>query len=293
MASAALEIPAAARARDFELLYRRYAQDVYRYALALLRSPADAEDVTQTTFLNAYRAYMRGEEPLKPQNWLIKIAHNAARTRFARASRRVKEVPLDDHVEQLAVSEEDKPDVRAVLEALGRLPLNQRAALAMRELEGRTYAEISELLGVSVAAVETLIFRARRALRLKASAVRTLAAVPLPSPPAQVFDARGVVPGGGAGLRPRFLLQTRGAPGVSSRVEARSSAPVSCSKRLWRSSRASSRRVSAATTRATPEQPRVRRRRQGGEAGTSGESSPIWRQGFEPRVSRPSRTTGR
>src|SRR5207244_7180620 len=77
MASAALEIPAAARARDFELLYRRYAQDVYRYALALLRNPADAEDVTQTTFLNAYRAYLRGEDPIKPQNWLIKIAHNA------------------------------------------------------------------------------------------------------------------------------------------------------------------------------------------------------------------------
>src|SRR5712691_1817685 len=93
MASAAPEIPAGARARDFELLYRRYVQDVYRYALALLRNPADAEDVTQTTFMNAYRAYMRGEVPIKPQNWLIKIAHNAARTRYARASRRVKEVP--------------------------------------------------------------------------------------------------------------------------------------------------------------------------------------------------------
>src|SRR6266571_3431977 len=165
MASAAPEIPAGARARDFELLYRRYVQDVYRYALALLRNPADAEDVTQTTFMNAYRAYMRGEDPIKPQNWLIKIAHNAARTRYARASRRVKEVPLDDHVAQLAVPEEDRPDIREVLEALGRLPLNQRAALVMRELEGRTYVEIAELLDVSVAAVETLIFRARRALR--------------------------------------------------------------------------------------------------------------------------------
>ncbi|TML24144.1 MAG: RNA polymerase sigma factor [Actinobacteria bacterium] len=207
MASAALEIPAAARARDFELLYRRYAQDVYRYALALLRNPADAEDVTQTTFLNAYRAYLRGEDPIKPQNWLIKIAHNAARTRYARASRRVKEVPLDDHVAQLAVPEEDKPDVREVLEALGRLPLNQRAALVMRELEGRTYAEIAELLEVSVAAVETLIFRARRSLRLKASAVRTLAVVPLPSSLAQFFDAGGVVAGGGAVIGSGLLLK--------------------------------------------------------------------------------------
>src|SRR5207248_2441619 len=81
MAIAAPEIPAVTRARAFELLYRRHVQDVYRYSLALLRNPADAEDVTQITFMNAYRAYMRGEEPLKPQNWLIKIAHNAARTR--------------------------------------------------------------------------------------------------------------------------------------------------------------------------------------------------------------------
>src|SRR5439155_26992737 len=181
MATAAPEIPAVTRTRAFEALYRRHVQDVYRYALALLRNPAYAEDVTQTTFMNAYRAYMRGEEPLKPQNWLIKIAHNAARTRYARASRRVKEVPLDDHVNQLAVPDEDKPDIREVLAALGRLPLNQRAALVMRELEGRTYAEIADTIGVSVPAVETLIFRARRSLRLKASAVRALAVVPVPS----------------------------------------------------------------------------------------------------------------
>src|SRR5205807_6750658 len=207
MASAAPEIPALARARSFELLYRRHVQDVYRYALALLRNPADAEDVTQTTFMNAYRAYMRGEEPLKPQNWLIKIAHNAARTRYARASRRVKEVPLEDHVEQLAVPEEDKPDVHEVLEALARLPLNQRAALVMRELEGRTYAEIAEMLGVSVPAVETLIFRARRSLRLKASSIRALATVPLPSSLSQLFDAGGVVAGGGALIGSGFLLK--------------------------------------------------------------------------------------
>src|ERR671936_2452687 len=108
--------------RGFERLYRRHVADVYHYALAVLRNPTDAEDVTQTTFLNAYRAIQRGEEPRKPQNWLIKIAHNAARSRYQRASRRVKEVPLDDYMEQLSVAEEDRPDVEAVLEALGRLP---------------------------------------------------------------------------------------------------------------------------------------------------------------------------
>jgi RNA polymerase sigma factor (sigma-70 family) len=208
MATAAPEVPALARDRAFETLYRRYAKDVYRYALAVLRNPADAEDVTQTTFMNAYRVIQRGEKIEKPHNWLIKIAHNAARTRYARASRRVREVPLDDHVEQLAVAEEERADVHAVLDALGSLPLNQRAALVMRELEGRSYAEIADTLGVSVAAVETLIFRGRRSLRVQASAVRVLGAVQLPASLSQLVGAGGgVVAGGGTIVGGGFLLK--------------------------------------------------------------------------------------
>ena len=207
MASAAPEIPVLARDQAFETLYRRYVKDVYHYALALLRNPADAEDVTQTTFMNAYRAYKRGDEILKPQNWLIKIAHNVARTRYARASRRVKDVPLEDHVEQLALPEEDRPDVEAVLRALGRLPFNQRAALVMRELEGRSYVEIADTLGVSVSAVETLIFRGRRSLRLRASALRSLAAVPLPGSLTQLLGGGSVVAGGGAATGAGFLVK--------------------------------------------------------------------------------------
>ena len=206
MATAAPEIPVLARDHAFESLYRRYVKDVYHYALALLRNPADAEDVTQTTFLNAYRAYQRGVEIEKPQNWLIKIAHNVARTRYARAARRVKEVPLEDHVDTLAVSESDLPDLQEVMKALGRLPFNQRAALVMRELEGRSYAEISDTIGVSVSAVETLIFRARKSLRLKASAIRSLAVVPLPSSLLQFFEGGGLVTGGGT-LAGGFLLK--------------------------------------------------------------------------------------
>jgi RNA polymerase sigma factor (sigma-70 family) len=209
MASAVPELSVLARDQAFEILYRRYVKDVYRYALALLRNPADAEDVTQTTFLNAYRAYQRGIEIEKPHNWLIKIAHNVARTRYARASRRVKEVPLDDHVEQLALPEADRPDVTGVLRALGRLPFNQRAALVMRELEGRSYAEIADTMAVSVSAVETLIFRARKSLRLKASSVRALAAVPLPTSLTQFFGGGGggVIAGGGAGVGTGVLLK--------------------------------------------------------------------------------------
>ncbi len=201
MATIAPEVPVLARDEAFEQLYRRYVKDVYHYALALLRNPADAEDVTQTTFLNAYRAFQRGEEIRKPQNWLIKIAHNAARTRYARMSRRVKEVPLEDHVDQLALPEEEKPNVAGVLRALGRLPFNQRAALVMRELEGRSYSEIADTLGVSVAAVETLIFRARRSLRIRTAALRSILAVPLPGSLTSLVEGGGAAAGGlGTGL---------------------------------------------------------------------------------------------
>jgi RNA polymerase sigma factor (sigma-70 family) len=208
MASAAPEIPLLARDQAFEALYRRYVKDVYHYALALLRNPADAEDVTQTTFMNAYRAYKRGDVILKPQNWLIKIAHNVARTRYARASRRVTEVPLEEHLDQLAVPEDERPSVEGVLRALGRLPFNQRAAILMRELEGRSYLEIADTLGVSVAAVETLIFRARKSLRLRASALRAMSAVPLPGSLAHLLEGGGAAAGGGALIGSSFLAKT-------------------------------------------------------------------------------------
>jgi RNA polymerase sigma factor (sigma-70 family) len=207
MASAVPELPLLARDQAFEELYRCYVKDVYHYALALLRNPADAEDVTQTTFMNAYRAYQRGDQILKPHNWLIKIAHNVARTRYARASRRVKEVPLEDHVDHLAVPEDERPNVEGVLRALGRLPFNQRAALVMRELDGRSYVEIADTLGVSVSAVETLIFRARKALRMRASSLRVLTAVPLPGSLSQLFGGGAVVAGGGAVVGTGFLAK--------------------------------------------------------------------------------------
>jgi RNA polymerase sigma factor (sigma-70 family) len=207
MATVAPEVPVLARDEAFEQLYRLYVKDVYHYALALLRNSADAEDVTQTTFLNAYRAFKGGEEILKPQNWLIKIAHNVARSRYARSSRRVKEVPLEDHIEQLALPDEERPNVEGVLRALGHLPFNQRAALVMRELEGRSYAEIGDTLGVSVAAVETLIFRARRSLRVRASALRSISTVPLPASLAQMFGGGGIVAGGIGGIGTGFVVK--------------------------------------------------------------------------------------
>jgi len=151
--------------RAFERLYRRHVGDVYRYALAVMRNPADAEDVTQTTFLNAYRAFVeKGNRPEKPQNWLIAIAHNVCRQRFRQSARRPSEVAFDGDIADTLVDEE-LPNGEDIRRALGHLAFNQRAALVMRELEGRSYAEIADILDLSTSAVETLIFRARRALR--------------------------------------------------------------------------------------------------------------------------------
>src|SRR6266568_4103224 len=151
--------------RAFERLYKRHVGDVYRYALAVMRNPADAEDVTQTTFRNAYRSYVeKGNRPEKPQNWLIAIAHNVCRQRFRQSARRPSEVAFEDDIADTIV-DDDLPTGEDIRRALSHLAFNQRAALVMRELEGRTYVEIAEILGVSVSAVETLIFRARRALR--------------------------------------------------------------------------------------------------------------------------------
>src|SRR3954453_13356364 len=151
--------------RTLERLYKKHAGDVYRYALVVLRNPADAEDVTQTTFMNAYRAIERGERPRAPQNWLIAIAHNVCRQRFRQSQRRPNEVALNESLAEAMEHDEDVVSAENLRRALGHLAFNQRAALVMRELEGRSYQEIAEVLDVSVSAVETLIFRARRALR--------------------------------------------------------------------------------------------------------------------------------
>jgi RNA polymerase sigma-70 factor (ECF subfamily) len=146
-------------------MYKRHVGDVYRYALAVMRNPADAEDVTQTTFLNAYRSYIeKGKRPEKPQNWLIAIAHNVCRQRFRQSARRPSEVAFEDDIAD-TIAADDAPSGEDIRRALGHLAFNQRAALVMRELEGRSYTEIAEILGLSTSAVETLIFRARRALR--------------------------------------------------------------------------------------------------------------------------------
>ena len=149
--------------RAFERLYRQNVREVYRYALVVLRSPEDAEDVAQTTFLNAYRVFLQGERFDSPRTRLIGIAHELCQQRV-RQEARLDELDLEEQVAE-AVPDEEGPTRNDIQRALGRLRFDQRAALIMREVEGRSYAEIAQILNVSLPAVESLIFRARRALR--------------------------------------------------------------------------------------------------------------------------------
>jgi len=152
-----------AAARAVDDLYRRHGSEVYRYALAVLGNHADAEDVTQTTFLNAYRSLEQGVRPRKPSNWLLTIASNAIKQRFRQELARPRQVELDDRLAD-ASGDDDGPTVGELLTALARIPPQQRQAIVLREFEGRSYNEIAEILGVTTSALETLLFRARRSL---------------------------------------------------------------------------------------------------------------------------------
>jgi RNA polymerase sigma factor (sigma-70 family) len=150
--------------REVDDLYRRHGAEVYRYAYAVLGNHADAEDVTQTTFLNAYRSLEQGVRPRKPANWLLTIASNAIKQRFRQEQARPRLVELDERLAGHEAEDDDSPSVGELLTALSKIPPQQRQAIVLREFEGRSYAEIAEILGVTTSALETLLFRARRSL---------------------------------------------------------------------------------------------------------------------------------
>ena len=149
--------------RAFEGLYRRHRVDVYRAAMRRTHDHHEAEDVTQAAFLDAYRAVLRGTRPELPRPWLLAIAENVRRRRFAATIRRPVATALDE--DATASRPSSREDTEDVLLALAALPENQRSAFVLREVAGLSYAEIAEQLGVSLPSVQMLLFRARKSLR--------------------------------------------------------------------------------------------------------------------------------
>jgi RNA polymerase sigma-70 factor (ECF subfamily) len=149
-------------------LYSQYGKQIYAFCLHKLRSREEAEDAVQTTFMNAFRSLQRGATTQFEQAWLFKIAQNVCFARQTSSSRRLRlEAPNDFEVLQEIVPAQDgeQPlELFGLEEALEQMPENQRRAILLREWQGLSYREIGEELELSQAAVEMLIFRARRAL---------------------------------------------------------------------------------------------------------------------------------
>jgi RNA polymerase sigma factor (sigma-70 family) len=146
---------------ELERLYRRYHGEISTALARELGDRHEAEDATQEAFLNAYRALARGNRPAHARSWLHAIALNAHRRRHRK--RRPREVPLEAVADLPAV----QPEVGAseLVEALAKLPADQRSALLLREIAGHSYADVAERLGRSEGSVQMLLFRARQNLR--------------------------------------------------------------------------------------------------------------------------------
>ena len=148
-------------------LYERYSEQILGYCQHQLGSREEAEDAVQTTFMNALRGLQRGIVPELESAWLFKIAHNVCLSRHRSSWRRGKvESPNNFEVLQEVVAGPDHAadELIRLQDVLEGMPEAQRRAILLREWQGLTYKEISTELGLTQGAVETLIFRARRAL---------------------------------------------------------------------------------------------------------------------------------
>ena len=157
---------------DFSELYRAHVRDVYSYAYYRVGNHHDAEDLTEQTFLQAYRHYERAQResngrPLRP--WLIRIAHNLAANLYRDRSRRPSATIEDSDAlsapyttEQLV---EGREQLGSVLAGVGRLPDDRREALIMRFALGMDNREIARALGRSDGATKVLIHRAIKQLQ--------------------------------------------------------------------------------------------------------------------------------
>jgi RNA polymerase sigma factor (sigma-70 family) len=148
----------------FDAIDERYRKRLLVYTRRMLcGAGADPEDAVQDVFLRASRALRRDDRPVTLRAWLYRVATNRCLDELRRrdpAPTDVLEVsrsPLRDPV----VESERREHVHSMLRDVARLPEQQRSALIMRELEGLSYAEISDVLGIGVPAVKSVLVRAR------------------------------------------------------------------------------------------------------------------------------------
>lgn len=147
---------------DAETLVRTYGNRIYRFAYARLGNPADAEDVTQETFLRLCRAAPTFPDERRALAWLFQVAYNCA-VDLRRASWRRHELSVEELPERAG----EAPETGGVLEAVLSLPEKYRAVIHLFYYERETIPEIAQILRVSQAAVKTRLYRGRKLLQKK------------------------------------------------------------------------------------------------------------------------------
>jgi RNA polymerase sigma factor (sigma-70 family) len=150
-------------------LFERHGRMVLGICRAMLRDAHEAEDATQQTFLSVHRAVLAGTTTRDAGAWVAAIARNECRARIVTRMR--TPVPQGDDV--LAALPDGSDDLERrrqaeeLVTALGALPDRQREAVVLRYLHGLRYGEVATALGLSRPATEALLFRARRAMRVR------------------------------------------------------------------------------------------------------------------------------
>jgi RNA polymerase sigma factor (sigma-70 family) len=146
---------------SFEILYDRYAAELFAFCRYMLGSRADAEDALQSTFAAAHAAMLADDRSIDTRPWLFTIARNAS-VSILRARRSPAHLSGEGPAAEDPVAHvEQRDDVRQLLAALAELPENQRVALVLSELHGFSHSEIGGVLGVRTEQVKAYVFQAR------------------------------------------------------------------------------------------------------------------------------------
>ena len=158
---------------EFSEIVERYSSFVYNVALRMTRNPTEADDVAQEVFLSAYKAYPSFRGQAQVSTWLYRITVNSVLMRIRKAKTRQKyltETGYDDAVVKDWTNDPAKAAVNselreAIQEGLSRLPVDLRAAVVLRDVQGLSSQEAAEALDVSVPALKTRLHRGRVLIR--------------------------------------------------------------------------------------------------------------------------------
>jgi RNA polymerase sigma-70 factor (ECF subfamily) len=151
--------------RAFERLYREHSGRVYGLCLRLTRDVQIAEDCTQETFINAWKALPQFETRSSLGTWLHRIAVNVALGRRRKASPVMEPAAEEDDDAAGGFTLETPIEVRELETAIGELPDGARDALVLHALYGYSHGEAAQMLGIAEGTCKAQLHRARKLLR--------------------------------------------------------------------------------------------------------------------------------